>query len=152
KGDVDRAIADYDAAIRINPKYAFAYGNRGVAWRSKGDLDRALADLTEAIRLDGGYTGALTHRGMTYESMGQPDKARSDFTAALAAPPKYDWGKWAQDPARARLPLLSPPGTGASSASTSASTSTAIPPAPTGERIALVIGNGAYVHAPKLPN
>ena len=31
KGDLDRAIADYDEAIRLDPKEAIAYNNRGVA-------------------------------------------------------------------------------------------------------------------------
>jgi tetratricopeptide (TPR) repeat protein len=29
KGNLDRAIADYDEAIRLDPKYALAYYNRG---------------------------------------------------------------------------------------------------------------------------
>ena len=33
KGDYDRAIADYTEAIRLDPKYAIAYGNRGKAYR-----------------------------------------------------------------------------------------------------------------------
>src|SRR6516162_2760697 len=41
KGDNNRAIADYDQAIRLNPKLAIAYNNRGNAWRAKGD-DRAI--------------------------------------------------------------------------------------------------------------
>ena len=38
KGDYDRAIADYNEAIRLNPKYALAYTNRGNAWRQQGRL------------------------------------------------------------------------------------------------------------------
>ena len=52
KGDYDRAIADYDEAIRLDPRYAVAYYNRGVAYCDKGDYDRAIADYNEAIRLD----------------------------------------------------------------------------------------------------
>ena len=29
KGDRDRAIADYNEAIRLDPKFAMAYNNRG---------------------------------------------------------------------------------------------------------------------------
>ena len=39
-------------AIRLEPKSALAYNNRGVAWSVKKDYDRAIADFTEAIRLD----------------------------------------------------------------------------------------------------
>ena len=31
KGDLVRAIADYDEAIRLDPKYALAFNNRGIA-------------------------------------------------------------------------------------------------------------------------
>src|SRR5579871_17405 len=52
KGDLDRAIADDDQAIRLDPKYAIAHYNRGNAWFAKGDFDRAIADYDQAIRLD----------------------------------------------------------------------------------------------------
>ena len=39
-------------SIRINPKYAKSFNNRGNVWKDKGDLDRAIADYNEAIRLD----------------------------------------------------------------------------------------------------
>jgi tetratricopeptide (TPR) repeat protein len=32
KGDLDRAIADFSEAIRLNPRHAVAFYNRGVAY------------------------------------------------------------------------------------------------------------------------
>ncbi len=32
KGEYDRAIADYEQAIRLNPRYALAYSGRGNAY------------------------------------------------------------------------------------------------------------------------
>ena len=52
KGDLARAIADYDRAIQLNPAFADAYNNRGAAYRGKGDLNRAIADYQAALRVD----------------------------------------------------------------------------------------------------
>jgi tetratricopeptide (TPR) repeat protein len=51
KGDVDRAIADYNKAIEFNPSYAPAYNSRGRAYTSKGDYVHAVADVTKAGEL-----------------------------------------------------------------------------------------------------
>ena len=66
KGENDRAIADYNEAIRLDPKYAAAYNNRGNAYRDKGDTDRAIADFNEAIRLDPKLAHAYNNRGNAY--------------------------------------------------------------------------------------
>ena len=34
--DYDRAIADYDAALKLDPKFQRAWNNRGAAWRQEG--------------------------------------------------------------------------------------------------------------------
>ena len=44
--DYDRAIADYGEAIKIDPKYGWAYNNRGVAYYGLHEYDAALADHT----------------------------------------------------------------------------------------------------------
>jgi tetratricopeptide (TPR) repeat protein len=51
KGDVDRAIADYNKAIELRPGYARAYESRGSAYASKGVYTNAVADVTKASEL-----------------------------------------------------------------------------------------------------
>src|SRR5215510_15079014 len=52
KKQYDRAIADYDDAIELNPRYANAYSNRGAAYAHKRDYDRAIRDYNDAIRFE----------------------------------------------------------------------------------------------------
>ncbi len=56
-------MADLNEAIRLNPKNALTYRNRGDAYMNKGDYDRALADYNEAIRLDPANAFAFCNRG-----------------------------------------------------------------------------------------
>jgi tetratricopeptide (TPR) repeat protein len=51
KGDLDRAIADYNKAIELRPSYARAYESRGSAYASKGVFTNAVADVTKATEL-----------------------------------------------------------------------------------------------------
>jgi tetratricopeptide (TPR) repeat protein len=161
KGAADSALVDYNEVLRLNPKDATAYNNRGSIFRAKKDFDRAIADFTDAIRVDPNYGAALTNRGLTYESKRDLDRARADFRAALPLPPKYDNGKWGHDTAQARLTVLAPvaatpdattrPATGAATPN-SPNSKAIVVPSPAGGKLALVIGNGAYRNAPKLPN
>jgi lipoprotein NlpI len=88
KRDYDRAIADYDQAIRLDPKNANVYTNRGNAYRSKGDYDRAIADQDQAIRLDPKYALAYNNRGSAYGSKGDYDRAIADYDQAIRLDPK----------------------------------------------------------------
>ena len=87
KGDYDRAIQDFDDAIRLDPAYAKAYYNRGVAYGRKGDLGRALRDFDETIRLDPAYAKAYQSRGVAYGRKGDPDRAIRDFDEAIRLDP-----------------------------------------------------------------
>ena len=81
-GDLDRAIEQYDKAIRLNPAYALAYRNRGDAYYEKGDDFRAIEDYNQAIRLDPTYASAYSNRGEAYEKKGDNDRATEDFKQA----------------------------------------------------------------------
>ena len=90
KKDYDRAIADYNEAIRLDPKAPVYYYNRAAAWFAKGDLDRAIADYNQAIRLDPKYDIAYYDRGDAWRSKGDLDRAIADFNEAIRLDPKYD--------------------------------------------------------------
>jgi tetratricopeptide (TPR) repeat protein len=65
-GNYDRAIADYNEAIRLDSKSTLAFIGRGDAYTNKSDHDRALADYNEVIRLDPKSALALSDRGVAY--------------------------------------------------------------------------------------
>ena len=52
KDQIDRAIADDDTVLRLDPTLADVFNARGELWRRKGDRPKALADFGAAIKLD----------------------------------------------------------------------------------------------------
>ena len=70
----EKAIADFDRAIDLNPKglaqygtgAILAYGSRRNAYNEKGDAKRAIEDYTMAIAIDPEYTASYTSRGLQY--------------------------------------------------------------------------------------
>ena len=88
KNDHDRAIADYDAAIRINPKFADAHFNRGNAWGLKGDPDRAIADYDAALRLNPKDASAHIARAVELMIKGDYQGAVTGYDTALVLDPK----------------------------------------------------------------
>lgn len=58
KQQYDRAVADYDTALQLDPTQADAFNHRGEVWRRKGDRPRALADFGAAVRLDPEHSSA----------------------------------------------------------------------------------------------
>ena len=107
KKDYDRAIADFNKAIPLKPKWLqLAYGNRGNA-QSMKDLDQdAIDSYDQAIAIDASYSAAYTGRGLVYEKMGLIERARGDYEAALNSKSEFQDEKWAKDTARDHLDKL----------------------------------------------
>lgn len=92
QGRYDRAIEDYDTAIRIDATFAKAFNNRAGAFYKKKDFDHAIADYGEAIRLDPQHRPAFVGRCAVYRDTGQLDRAIADCTAAVKLDPKSPFG------------------------------------------------------------
>ena len=89
KGDLSRAILDYDQAIRLNPSHANSFSNRGVAYARKGDYDRAILDYDEAIRLNPNHADAFSNRGVAHARKGDYDRAILDYDEATRLNPNH---------------------------------------------------------------
>jgi regulator of sirC expression with transglutaminase-like and TPR domain len=88
----DRALSDYDQAIKLNPAEPLSYSNRAVAWHQKGDFDRALADLDKAVQLSPRHARILDSRGSLRQQMGDIDGASSDFERVIKLLPNFPGG------------------------------------------------------------
>ncbi len=84
KGDLDLAIEDFNQAVRLNPKMAVAFDNRGLAWGRKKEYDKAIADYNEAIRLDPKLVNAWNNRAWE-EATAQEDRTRNGKKAVADA-------------------------------------------------------------------
>ena len=88
QGRFEQAIAEYDQAIRIDPRLAVAYVNRGGAFNELGEYQRAVRDETQAILLDSKLAAAYDIRGLAYYSLGQYWLAIQDLTEAIRLEPQ----------------------------------------------------------------
>jgi len=86
-GDYELAIADYGRALKLDPKLAEAYENRGVARHLLENFDAAIADFNAALKLDA-RPSVYYDRGLSRARKRQYDRAIGDFSRALALDPK----------------------------------------------------------------
>lgn len=81
----DRAIVDYDGALRLDPAMADIFNARGELWRKKGNRPKALTDFDMAIKLNPGHPAA---RG-NYKSLVQ-ELERLGALMAVAGKPGFN--------------------------------------------------------------
>jgi tetratricopeptide (TPR) repeat protein len=85
KEQIDRAIADYDMVLRLDPTLADIFNTRGELWWKKGDRPKALADFAAAIKLNPDHPAA---RG-NYKSLAQ-ELERLGALMAVAGKPSFN--------------------------------------------------------------
>mgnify|MGYP001094211716 FL=1 len=86
------ALADYDKALDIDPRLAFAWLNKGNIYYDAGDFTSAIECYTKALQLDGAFGAALYNRGLTYLRIGNRRLAFADLSKAgeLGVLPSYN--------------------------------------------------------------
>jgi len=86
-GNYDGAIAEYNKAIELDPKYTNAYINLGYTYYQKKQYDLAIPFYTKAIDLNPESYIAYNGRGASYLMTKQYQPAKSDYDKSLQLKP-----------------------------------------------------------------
>jgi lipoprotein NlpI len=82
RGDTERAISDYDAALQLKPGDVVALNRRGEARTNRAEFERAVADYDQAVRLNPRYPLAFRNRARIHFYRGDFAAAAEDFRTA----------------------------------------------------------------------
>lgn len=80
--DIPGAIRAFAHAIRLDPDYARAYLNRGMAYERIGNLQQAVEDFSKAIHLEPGEGKHYYVRGVAHRRIGMAKEALQDLRKA----------------------------------------------------------------------
>ncbi|MDP2796552.1 MAG: tetratricopeptide repeat protein, partial [Methanoregula sp.] len=83
------AVASYDKALALNPDYADAWRNRGVALGNLAMYQEAVDSYDKAIAIDQNDVDTWYNRGFALGKLGQFSKAIASYDKALALNPDY---------------------------------------------------------------
>jgi tetratricopeptide (TPR) repeat protein len=84
KGDYDRAIADFNAAFRVNPEIAGLYLERGLAYEARSEHLLAISDFDEAIRRKPELVQAHFGRAIAHLAAGHRELSIADMNEAMS--------------------------------------------------------------------
>ncbi len=88
-GQTEKAIADFNEAIAINPRRARVYTNLGNAYITMGQTEKAIADFDEAIAINPSKADLYNNLGNAYAKLGQTAMAVDCLDKAVSLKPGF---------------------------------------------------------------
>jgi tetratricopeptide (TPR) repeat protein len=82
-GNDAEALADFNAAVQLDPNCWLAIHNRAVSLAQQGHGTEALRDFDQVLKLSPGMAIAYRNRGELLASMGRTREAVADYTKAI---------------------------------------------------------------------
>lgn len=87
RGEIQKAIAEFEAVLREDPTHAMALNNLGVARSRQGRAKEALALYRQALQQRPSYAEAWNNIGVLMEDQGKWEEARTAYQKAVAIDP-----------------------------------------------------------------
>jgi len=88
-GQFEKAVMDFDEAIRQDSRNLAAYNDRGNALSKIGKFDRAISDFSTLIARKVRHPAVHMNRGLALHNKGEYDEALADFSAAIRLDGKF---------------------------------------------------------------
>ena len=106
-GDYEKAIAEFNESLRLDPNQAQVHASRGLVWELKANQIQAIFDYDEAIRLINeamplapNEADVYYERGRVFWLKGDHDLAIADYDEALRLNPKHAKASGAKETAQ----------------------------------------------------
>lgn len=87
KFQYDRALKDYNHAIKLRPEFWLAYDGRGLAHANRLNFELAIKDYDQAIKIKPDAATAYYHRGLAKFGICDLDGADADIAKARELDP-----------------------------------------------------------------
>ncbi|MGB8657810.1 MAG: tetratricopeptide repeat protein [Candidatus Zixiibacteriota bacterium] len=81
RGNLDKAIEEYQQALRLKADYLEVYMNMGTVYLEKKDYDQAIQQFKRVVELSYYYGKAHYDLGMVYLYQGDKEKAEEELKA-----------------------------------------------------------------------
>ena len=86
----DKALEDFNRAIRLKPELIDGYLGRANTLNTMGRYEDALKDYDRALEIDPNNANAYINRGSAFSHLDQYEKAIADYEKGLELDPKID--------------------------------------------------------------
>lgn len=88
-GDVEGAIDNYRAALRLKPDYYDALNNLGLCQKEVASFQDALKSYHAALKVKPDYARALNNLGVLYRLLDEPDASLKAYNSAISVEPDF---------------------------------------------------------------
>lgn len=89
QGELDKAAAEFEEAIRLEPDLVEAHYNLGLVYADQGEFDAAIAEHERAIELAPDLAEAHNGLGNAYYNLNRIDEALAEYEEAVRLDPSF---------------------------------------------------------------
>jgi tetratricopeptide (TPR) repeat protein len=90
EGKPEKALEDYNRAIKIKPEVAAGYLGRANTLNIMGRYEEAIEDYDTTLEINPKLANAYINRASAYSHLGEFEKAIADYEKGLELDPKID--------------------------------------------------------------
>jgi tetratricopeptide (TPR) repeat protein len=90
RGRTERALEDFNRAIKVDPTHQDGYLGRADTLNTMGLYEESLKDYNKALEIKPTLAKAYVNRAIAYSHLGQYEKAIADYEKGLELDPEID--------------------------------------------------------------